>query len=86
MLKFCKNDYFRSVWNQKTKKQILKMLEDFLVITNICNEKPLLIYGSLLGCKRNHEIIPWDGDVDFCLERHKNYDNIKKMLNQFYLI
>ena len=45
-------------------KHILKMLDNFLRFCNDYNISVFLLWGTLLGAKRNGKIIPWDDDID----------------------
>ena len=60
---------FTNYWEDKiVKKRFIRMFEDVydLLLTSGCH--PFLCYGSLLGCARDNKIIPWDGDIDICLD------------------
>lgn len=79
MLKYT-NYFFNSVWDMKSKGLILDMMRVFLEACEAHQVNPILMYGSLIGCMRNNHIIPWDGDVDFCVDNSLNYSNVKQYL------
>lgn len=55
---------------QLTQLEILKVIDKFCKINNI---KYSLYAGSLLGAVRHKGFIPWDDDLDICMERSE-YD------------
>ena len=60
--------YFSNVWDNDSKQKIHQMNNDCVNVFEKHNSTLFLFYGSLLGCERNGQIIPWDGDVDFFVD------------------
>ena len=56
-----------------------EMIDDFAAICNRAGVSFYLVYGTLLGAARHHDIIPWDDDVDLGMFR----DDYKKLINYF---
>lgn len=60
---------------QLTQLEILKVIDKFCKTNNI---KYSLYAGSLLGAVRHKGFIPWDDDLDICMERSE-YDKFIKV-------
>lgn len=76
------SDPFASVWEEEVLDDYLKL---FRRTYNFLRERktfPFLAYGTLLGCRRNNQIIPWDGDIDLCVDRGA-YEKIHRDLVSF---
>lgn len=58
---------------------LLRLLEKFDDHCKKYNITYSLAYGSMLGCVRNHGVIPWDDDVDVVMDR-KDYDHFFESL------
>lgn len=80
MLKINWNNYFSSVWDEKSKNLALEMLDSFVCACNLFHVDYFLIYGSLLGFARNKQIIPWDGDIDLSVNQNFDYTNVRNFL------
>ena len=80
MLKINWNNYFSSVWDEKSKNLALEMLDAFVCACNLFHVDYFLIYGSLLGFARNKQIIPWDGDIDLSVNQNFDYTNVRNFL------
>ena len=56
-----------------------KMLKEF---NRICKKYKLTYWamgGTLIGAARHAGWIPWDGDIDVCMEK-KDYNKFKKII------
>ena len=67
------------------------LMKDILAVTKDINLKVWLEAGTLLGCKRNNDYIPWEKDIDFGSWQHllnfKKYKKFKKkMLKKKYIV
>lgn len=64
---------------RETQNLLLRLLEKFDIHCKKYQIKYSLAYGSMLGCVRNHGVIPWDDDVDVVMDRG-NYDRFFESL------
>lgn len=63
-----KNNYpFVSVWTPKKLETIKNLLNDVETCFKELNIKYFPVYGTLLGLIRHEGLIPWDDDVDICV-------------------
>lgn len=69
---------FADIWDPDSKQQAVAMLAAALGAG--MNNWPILFYGSLLGCCRNGKIIPWDGDIDLCIDIDSNKEAMQQTL------
>ena len=55
-----------------------EFLEKFYKFCNKIGIKPFLFWGTLLGCIRDNNLIPWDDDIDLMV----TYPEIIKLLSK----
>lgn len=60
---------FESVWTDETKKRGLQLFYDVYTYLSSMGVHPMIQYGTLLGCCRDGNLIPWDGDFDICIDQ-----------------
>lgn len=66
--------------NKKLKAKELEVLNTFDKICKKYNIKYYLAYGTLLGAVRHNGFIPWDDDIDICLDS-RDLIKLRKILN-----
>lgn len=81
----------RELSHLEIKKHLLDILINFDDLCNQNNLKMYLCAGTLLGAVRHKGFIPWDDDIDVCMDR-KSYNRLLKVaqkqqvFNQYYKI
>ncbi|MBS4815050.1 MAG: LicD family protein [Clostridium sp.] len=56
--------------DQQIKNELKKMLKEFDEWASSSNMKYSIIAGTLLGAVRHGGFIPWDDDIDICMDRY----------------
>jgi phosphorylcholine metabolism protein LicD len=67
---------------QEHKKEAIKLLERTVCFLNEFNIGYCLISGTLLGCVRHNDFIPWDDDIDLIVE-DTIYEKLQMISSEF---
>ncbi len=64
-----RNGLFNSnVWTKESKEKIISLISEVSGLAEMAHLDLALADGSLLGYIRHNGIMPWDDDVDFCID------------------
>jgi phosphorylcholine metabolism protein LicD len=78
MNNFSKSEFFKILDYSRSEQKIrLRIFKNFYNICHNNNIKFSLCEGSLLGCIRHNDFIPWDDDVDIYMT-HNSFSELKK--------
>lgn len=61
-------DPFENIWSKNTKREALDLLGKIDAFCVKHDLKYFIFYGTLLGQERHGGFIPWDDDIDICME------------------
>lgn len=70
------------VWTPKYKSMVMNMLNNSIQICRKHGMEIVATYGTLLGQIRHGDLIPWDDDLDVCINK-EHIDQIWKLEKEF---
>jgi phosphorylcholine metabolism protein LicD len=80
MNNICKSEFFKILDYSRSEQKIrLRIFKNFYNICHNNNIKFSLCEGSLLGCIRYNDFVPWDDDIDIYMT-HNSFSELKKYI------
>jgi len=75
---------FPDVWSSRDRRVVRRMLAAVDAVLTKARIPYALAYGTLLGCVRHGGLIPWDDDVDVCIDERSllRFMSLRRELEQ----